>query len=139
MKAVFLDSSFMIALHSQRDQNHNHAAKAWGDIHPKPLFITTTFVLDEVVSHLNRHDCHQRAVEVGEQMLRSRSISLLPVDAALLDRAWEYFVRHADKAYSLTDCISFIVMHERGLRNALTFDQHFAQAGFECVPSLEGR
>ncbi len=56
------------------------------------------------------------------------------VDHNLFNAGWAYFCRHADKRYSLTDCISFVVMQERGLREALTFDQHFTQAGFEASP-----
>lgn len=67
-------------------------------------------------------------------MLRSRSVRLIHVDDKLLDEGWRYFVRHDDKQYSLTDCISFVVMEQRGLRQAPTFDRHFAQAGFECLP-----
>jgi predicted nucleic acid-binding protein len=136
MSSVFLDSSFLIALHSSRDQYNLLAVATWRAQQPKPHFITTTFVLDEVVSYLNRHDGHDRAVEVGVQMLRSPSISLLPVDERLLGKAWDYFVRHADKKYSLTDCISFVVMEERGVPQALTFDRRFEQAGFRCVPPL---
>lgn len=39
----------------------------------------------------------------------------------------------ADKAWSLTDCISFSVMTERRLSDALTADHHFEQAGFRAV------
>ena len=35
---------------------------------------------------------------------------------------------------SLTDCISFIVMRERGLTTALAFDNDFRQAGFISEP-----
>ena len=38
-----------------------------------------------------------------------------------------------DKDWSLTDCISFVVMHERGLPDALTTDKHFEQAGFRAL------
>jgi uncharacterized protein len=62
--------------------------------------------------------------------------SFVHVDRDLYEAGWGYFVRHADKRYSLTDCISFIVMQERGLRQALTFDQHFSQAGFEALPVI---
>jgi uncharacterized protein len=38
-----------------------------------------------------------------------------------------------DKEWSLTDCISFVVMKERGLTEALTADHHFEQAGFKAL------
>lgn len=58
------------------------------------------------------------------------------VERDLFDAGWAYFCRHADKRYSLTDCISFVVMQERELREALTFDQHFTRAGFEAIPAF---
>jgi len=33
----------------------------------------------------------------------------------------------------MTDCISFLVMEEQGLHDALTADEHFVQAGFKAV------
>jgi predicted nucleic acid-binding protein len=59
---------------------------------------------------------------------------LMHVDEALFFDAWRYFMQHADKSYSLTDCISFVVMERLSIRTALAFDQHFVQAGFEKLP-----
>ena len=42
-----------------------------------------------------------------------------------------HFVHY--KAWGLVDCISFIVMREAGVNQALTFDQHFVQAGFQAL------
>lgn len=39
----------------------------------------------------------------------------------------------SDKEWSLTDCVSFNIMRERGLTSALTYDHHFEQAGFEAL------
>jgi len=53
------------------------------------------------------------------------------------ERFWKaraYFLKHADHSYSFTDCTSFLLMKELGLREALTKDAHFAEAGF--VPLL---
>jgi predicted nucleic acid-binding protein len=47
--------------------------------------------------------------------------------------AIEYFSERSDKEWSLTDCISFLVMQRLDLREALTADEHFHQAGFEAL------
>jgi hypothetical protein len=39
----------------------------------------------------------------------------------------------SDKDWSLTDCISFAVMEDEGIHEALTGDQHFEQAGFRAL------
>ncbi len=44
------------------------------------------------------------------------------------------FFRHRDKDYSFTDCSSFVVMRELRLKEALTTDRHFRQAGFGVLP-----
>jgi predicted nucleic acid-binding protein len=56
------------------------------------------------------------------------------VDRDLFDAAWRLFKRRGDKSWSLTDCVSFSLMHQRNLDTALTFDKHFAQAGFTMLP-----
>ncbi len=96
----------------------------------------TTSILDETATLLNARGLHELAVAAGTQLIRSPAVTLLHVDVGLLERGWAYFCRHADKRYSLTDCISFIVMQERGLREALTFDQHFTQAGYAAIPAI---
>ncbi len=68
------------------------------------------------------------------RLLRSPSVEVLPVEAALFEARWAYFQRRADKRYSLTDCISFVVMERDGVHEALSFDRHFEQAGFERLP-----
>jgi predicted nucleic acid-binding protein len=52
----------------------------------------------------------------------------------LLQDGWLYLVQHQDKDYSLTDCISFVVMHRLGIDTAYTFDHHFVQSGFVKEP-----
>jgi predicted nucleic acid-binding protein len=43
------------------------------------------------------------------------------------------FLSRPDKEWSLTDCISFVVMEKRDIRQAFTADKHFAKAGFEAM------
>jgi predicted nucleic acid-binding protein len=62
-----------------------------------------------------------------------RHATVVRADRTRFDQALELYHRHDDKLWSLTDCLSFIVMHERGLSVALTGDRHFVQAGFKAV------
>jgi predicted nucleic acid-binding protein len=131
---VFLDSGFVIALVMRGDQHHAETQSIWRRItSERRLMVTTTFVLDEVVTFLNSRSEHQLAVETGDQLLTSAAIELLDVNLPLLLEGWDYFVSHTDKNYSLTDCVSFVTMIKQRLSNALTFDHHFIQAGFAQV------
>ena len=51
----------------------------------------------------------------------------------LFARGFNLYRQRSDKAWSLTDCISFVVMADEGLNEALTGDRHFEQAGFTAL------
>ena len=99
-----------------------------------PPLITTSFVFDEVVTFFNTRKRHAKAVEVGNNLIQSTRVQIIHVDEALLYEGWEYLQKHRDKTYSLTDCISFVCMKDRGIKAALTFDRHFTQAGLQRLP-----
>jgi predicted nucleic acid-binding protein len=61
------------------------------------------------------------------------------IDSERAESARRWFFRWRDKAFSFTDCTSFVVMKERKLRTALTSDRHFVRAGFQIVPSASKR
>lgn len=92
------------------------------------------YVFDEAVTFFNSRNRHAKAVEIGKLLIESPSIRLVQIDEGLFREAWHYLVQHTDKSYSLTDCASFLVMKRLRIRTALTFDKHFAQAGFEQKP-----
>jgi predicted nucleic acid-binding protein len=135
MKTLFLDAGYVIALEASDDQNHKAASAHWRKLLKTPSqFVTTSYVFDEIVTFFNNRGRHEKAVEVGSNLIQADSIKMIHVDETLFYEGWEYFQKHKDKAYSLTDCISFIVMTQRGIKSALTFDRHFAQAGFDKLP-----
>ena len=72
---------------------------------------------------------------VGDALLGSREIECVVVDERLFLEGWQLLRGHADKRWSLTDCISFVVMRELELTVAYGFDEHFVQAGFKLEPS----
>ena len=83
---------------------------------------------------MNSRNHHEKAVEVGENLLLSPTIEFVHIDENLFFQGWAIFQKYRDKRYSLTDCISFVAMKQKDLKIALTFDKHFYQAGFMIEP-----
>jgi predicted nucleic acid-binding protein len=132
---ALLDTSYLLALELARDQHHKQAIRHWQRIAGSKIqLVVTSFIFAEVVTFLNNRGHHQKAVELGNNLLHAVSVQFIHVDAALLFEGWSYFQRHADKDYSLTDCISFVLMKNSGIKTAFTFDRHFVQAGFQIEP-----
>ncbi len=135
MTKKFLDTSYLLALELAKDQNHLVAKQYWESIiHSPPSFVTTSYVFDEIVTYFNSRGYHTKAVQAGNNLLHSPSTQFVHIDESLFYEGWKYFQQHQDKGYSLTDCISFIVMQKIGIDIALTFDNHFFQAGFQKEP-----
>ena len=136
MPSVLIDAGYFVALEYARDQYHRAAINHWDTLSRDRLdLVTTSYVLDEVVAFLVSRGYHNKAVFLGNALLESSAIEIIHVDQPLLLEAWSYFQRHDDKRYSLTDCISFVVMSERKIQTAYAFDRNFVQAGFVVGPT----
>ena len=130
-----MDTIYILSLEIQNDSAHQRVLQNWANLAKSNAFlVTTTYVFDEVVTVFNSRNLHYKAVEVGNRLLESPDLELIQIDQTLFDRGWQYFQKHKDKSYSLTDCLSFIVMQEREIVTALTLDNHFSQAGFQTLP-----
>jgi predicted nucleic acid-binding protein len=135
MHAVLIDPGYLLALEIANDQHHQAATQHWqGIVTALPRLVTTSYVFDEVVTLFNSRGQHAKAIQVGNNLLQSPSVQFIHVETALFYAGWAYFQRHQDKDYSLTNCISFIVMQQLDIRRAFAFDQHFVQAGFIKEP-----
>ena len=128
---IFVDTVFVIALINQRDQYHQQASELADRFEGYPL-LTTDAVLLEIGNALAR-GYKQEAIEVIEQFLASDEVEIKRLTPYLFEQAFELYKQHRDKDWSLVDCISFVTMREAGMSQALTFDRHFAQAGFEVL------
>lgn len=131
-RGILLDTSFLIAQAAEDDQHHEIARLSWkGLAAAPPTLVATDYILCEVVaSFQNRHD-HEKAVTLGEFLRDSPEITFILVDRDLLEESWKFLVDRPDKEYSLTDCVSFVLMRHLGISTALTFDRHFVQDGFQ--------
>ena len=97
----------------------------------QPPFITTEAVLTEIGNALSRLCWHALGFATINDLRTDPDIEVVTVDTALFGRAVALYGSRSDKEWGLTDCISFVVMQERGLTHSLTTDRHFAQAGFQ--------
>lgn len=131
MNRVFVDTAFVVALVNEKDQHHTRAVELADAFDGFPL-ITTDAVLLEVGNALARNFKAQ-AAEIIEDFLTSDEVEIVTLDAALFQRAFDLYRTHADKSWGMTDCISFTVMRERGITDALTNDKDFRQAGFNAL------
>jgi len=98
--------------------------------------VTTDAVLTEVVNTFSTVAWRPVAISVMgalEDSIQTGDAEVIHVDRALWQRGWQLFCGRSDKGWSLTDCISFIVMRDRNLTRVFTSDHHFRQAGFEAL------
>lgn len=135
MIPVFADAGYLIALDSERDQHHAQAVRHWNEFgRTGPTLVTTTFVLAEVIAVFNNRSGHAKAVEIGRRFFDSKDVRLIHPNEEVCRAAFDYLEARPDKEYSLADCISFAVMERLRIREALSFDAHFQQAGFVRLP-----
>ncbi len=128
---IFVDTLFVVALINQRDQYHQQASELADGLETQPL-ITTDAVLLEIGNALARNYKNE-AVEIIEHFFGSDEVEIVRLTPELFAQAFTLYKTHQDKAWGLVDCISFVVMKQAEVSQALTFDRHFVQAGFQAL------
>jgi len=131
---LLLDTSFAIARASHRDQFHLKA-KFWSDkiqFENIPIVVTQAVIL-EIGNALSKLSFRQIAVGLLESFEKSENTTIISMTDELYDEAFELFRNRPDKEWGLVDCISFVVMKEQKITDALTADEHFMQAGFRAL------
>ena len=128
---VFADTLFWVALVVKQDQYHSRA-QGWS-LRVAGRITTTVPVLVETANALARPAWRGHAADLIDHLLGRADVEVIPFAGDLWDRGWNLYRNRPDKAWSLTDCVSFVVMQDRGLTDAMTADEHFRQAGFRAV------
>ena len=130
---VFPDASFWIAYRDERQNLHEEAKRILGEVfRRRSKFVTTLPVLCEIQAHFSRSLKKKKLVlEDFENNPLVHQEEIAHMDQ---QRAFELLRRHADKSYSLCDALSFVIIRRVGLKQVLTFDDHFRQFGeFEII------
>ena len=111
-----------------RDEYYEKANELVEYYDKMPLLVTDAVLLEIGNSLARSHK--QAAIDVLDEFRTSDRIEIVRLDESLFEKAFELYKSHSDKSWGLVDCISFVVMRENGITDALTHDIHFSQAGF---------
>ncbi|HPA48068.1 MAG TPA: type II toxin-antitoxin system VapC family toxin [bacterium] len=134
MAEAFLDTAYAIALSSPNDLFHIRAISLAERLESTGVrLITTRAVLVEIGNSLSRWRYRSAAIELLDAIESDPNIRIVSVSEPLYLRALELYRERLDKEWGLTDCISFLVMQDYGITDALTTDVHFEQAGFRAM------
>lgn len=128
---LFVDTSYVIARFNERDELHISANSLSATVAACRELWTTDAVFLEIAASFSRPEHRAIAVGLWDQFHggnpRYHSVE---ASGAYLSEAMDMFRARTDKSWSLTDCLSFVVMDREGLTHALSADHHFEQAGF---------
>lgn len=120
-----------MALLSPRDAWHARAVELSRQIH-RPLVLTDLIVVELANACSSVHD---RVLFAGllRRLENDPDVQIVEFTRGLLQRGLQLYHRRPDKNWSLTDCVSFVVTDDLGLREVLSGDHHFEQAGFTTL------
>lgn len=132
MNAVFADTSGLLALLNTTDDNHARAERAFGNLRVRQVsLVSTSYVLVETYALVGRR--------LGLDAVRSFRADFAPlidvvwVDEKLHNAGLDMLLDRRKRLLSLVDAVSFIVMRQRSMAEALAVDPHFEQEGFALV------
>ena len=127
--ALFIDTSYFLALINSRDKYHVAAKTMAAQV--APPFVTSDAVLFELGNALAAPPHKALGIRALQQIRADAEIEIVHIEPDLFAQTVAFYQSRPDKAWGLTDCSSFVIMQQRGCVEALTADKHFEQAGFK--------
>lgn len=131
MSVVFGDTYYFVGFLNKQDHAHEIAVKFAAAF--RGNILTTESILVEVADALASTRQRAAVAQYVQQLWVAPRVDVIPFSTSLMRAGLVLYESRSDKNWSLTDCISFVVMREHGLTDALTGDHHFAQAGFNAL------
>ena len=128
MRAVFADTFFFLALLNVKDTAHESAVAIASQFEGK--VVTTEWVLTEVADALAAPVQRHLFRQLSDMLSSDPDVLVVEADRDLFRSGCKLYFDRPDKGWSLTDCMSFVVMQRLGMTKALSGDRHFEQAGF---------
>ncbi len=132
---VFVDTSALLSVLDADDRSHPEARETWTRllIQDEPL-VCSNYVLLETFA-LVQHRLGMAAVRTLQDDVFP-VLDVVWVDEAIHRAGVTAVLTAARRRLSLVDCVSFDVMRRLGIKTAFTFDHHFGEQSFDCIPEV---
>jgi uncharacterized protein len=131
MRSLFADTFYYIALLSPTDAAHSRSVEFTKTYNE--LMVTTAWIITELADGMADASTRQAFTSFYDALRVDPQVSIVQPEQYIFDERLELYRTRPDKGWSLTDCISFVVMRRQGITEALTGDHHFEQAGFKSL------
>jgi predicted nucleic acid-binding protein len=131
MKAVFADAFYFVGLLNRADQHHPKVVAAAREL--RDSIVTTECILAEFADALAKSASRRLVPQFIRDLEQDPKVRIIRASTELFRRGLQLYDERPDKEWSLTDCISFVVMKDAGVEDVLTGDKHFEQAGFKAL------
>ena len=134
MKRVFADTGYYIARLNPKDELHQKAIELTRRIGSFHIF-TSEMVLGELLNGFSKLGPHFRqiAIKSVEALYTHPNVTVIQQSSSQFQEGLLLYKQRLDKDWSITDCVSFKIMEENGITEALAYDKHFEQAGFTAL------
>ena len=134
MRRVFADAGYWIALFNPKDVGHERARQVSSALGPAWM-VTSEMVLAELLNTFAGKGSYLRtaACAAVEKIRRNPNGEVVEMTSWAFRSGTDHYRSRSDKTWGVTDCTSFLIMDEKGIGDALTFDRDFQQAGFRAL------
>src|SRR6266404_7947255 len=114
---MFLDTSGLLCLHNSAEPHHALAKRLFKR---KRIRVTSSYVLAELITlAFARALPRPKTLQFVRELIQGQTVTVFWIDVALHLRAMDLLARRIDKNYSLCDAVSFVIMRERDITEAL--------------------
>lgn len=140
MRTVFADTGYWIALLNPHDELHERARQVSESLGPMCI-VTSEMVLVELLNYYAKRGAAKRnaVVDLVRKLHENPNVIVVPQTSIQYKEGLDFYANRLDKSCSHTDCCSFKIMEDRRVREALTYDKHFEQAGFAALLRDDGK
>lgn len=134
MRTIFVDTAYWVARSNRRDQWHQQAREVSSQLRNAQL-LTTELILVEYLNYFCEYgsEMRDRSTATVQNILEDLKVQTVWQSQELFESGLNLYKARLDKEYSLTDCVSMVVMRQSGIRDILTHDKHFTQEGFNIL------